>query len=34
MVAAGAAPGEPAVIAFRDTVMDVVVSAVEFGRAA
>ncbi|MEW5683863.1 MAG: class III extradiol ring-cleavage dioxygenase [Pseudomonadota bacterium] len=34
MVAAGAAPGEPAVVAFRDTVMDVVVSAVEFGRAA
>jgi aromatic ring-opening dioxygenase catalytic subunit (LigB family) len=33
MVAAGAAPGEPAVVAFRDTVMDVVVSAVEFGRA-
>lgn len=32
MVAAGAAPGEPAVVAFRDTVMDVVVSAVEFGR--
>ncbi|WP_337188762.1 class III extradiol ring-cleavage dioxygenase [Phenylobacterium sp.] len=34
MVAAGAAPGEPAAVAFRDTVMDVVVSAVEFGRAA
>jgi aromatic ring-opening dioxygenase catalytic subunit (LigB family) len=34
MVAAGAAPGEPAVVAFRDTVMDVVVSAIEFGRAA
>ena len=34
MVAAGAAPGEPAVVAFRDTVMDVVISAVEFGRAA
>lgn len=34
MVAAGAAPGELAVVAFRDTVMDVVVSAVEFGRAA
>jgi aromatic ring-opening dioxygenase catalytic subunit (LigB family) len=34
MVAAGAAPGEPAVVAFRDTVMDVVVSAVEFDRAA
>lgn len=33
MVAAGAAPGEPAVVAFRDTVMDVVVSAIEFGRA-
>ncbi|HEY0650241.1 class III extradiol ring-cleavage dioxygenase, partial [Phenylobacterium sp.] len=33
MVAAGAASGEPAVVAFRDTVMDVVVSAVEFGRA-
>lgn len=33
MVAAGAAPGEPGRIAFRDTVMDVVVSAVEFGRA-
>jgi len=32
MVAAGAAPGEPAVVAFRDTVMDVVVSAIEFGR--
>jgi aromatic ring-opening dioxygenase catalytic subunit (LigB family) len=34
MVAAGAAPGEPGRVAFRDTVMDVVVSAVEFGRAA
>jgi aromatic ring-opening dioxygenase catalytic subunit (LigB family) len=34
MVAAGAASGEPAVVAFRDTVMDVVVSAVEFGRPA
>ena len=34
MVAAGAAPGEPAVVAFRDTVMDVVVSAIEFGRTA
>lgn len=34
MVAAGAAPGEPARVAFRDTVMDVVVSAIEFGRAA
>jgi aromatic ring-opening dioxygenase catalytic subunit (LigB family) len=33
MIAAGAASGEPAVVAFRDTVMDVVVSAVEFGRA-
>ena len=33
MVAAGAAPGEPGVVAFRGTVMDVVVSAVEFGRA-
>lgn len=32
MVAAGAAPGEPARVAFRDTVMDVVVSAVEFGQ--
>lgn len=32
-VAAGAARGEPGVVAFRDTVMDVVVSAVEFGRA-
>lgn len=32
MVAAGAAHGEPANVAFRDTVMDVVVSAVEFGR--
>lgn len=34
MVAAGAAPGEPGVVAFRDTVMDVVISAVEFGRTA
>lgn len=34
MVAAGAATGEPGLVAFRDTVMDVVVSAVEFGRAA
>lgn len=32
MVVAGAARGEPGRIAFRDTVMDVVVSAVEFGR--
>jgi aromatic ring-opening dioxygenase catalytic subunit (LigB family) len=32
MVAAGAATGEPGRIAFRDTVMDVVISAVEFGR--
>lgn len=32
MVAAGAAEGEPGAVAFRDTVMDVVVSAVEFGR--
>lgn len=32
MVAAGAAHGEPGRIAFRDKVMDVVVSAVEFGR--
>lgn len=31
MVAAGAATGEPARVAFRDTVMDVVVSAVAFG---
>lgn len=31
MVAAGAATGEPGRIAFRDTVMDVVLSAVEFG---
>lgn len=31
MVAAGAAPGEPGRVAFRDTVMDVVVSAYEFG---
>jgi aromatic ring-opening dioxygenase catalytic subunit (LigB family) len=34
MVAAGAASGEPGRIAFRDQVMDVVISAVEFGRAA
>jgi len=34
MVAAGAASGEPGRIAFRDQVMNVVVSAVEFGRAA
>ena len=34
MVAAGAAPGEPGRVAFRDTVMDVVVSAIEFGRPA
>ncbi|WP_293904304.1 class III extradiol ring-cleavage dioxygenase [Phenylobacterium sp.] len=34
MVAAGAAQGERGVVAFRDTVMNVVVSAVEFGRAA
>lgn len=34
MVAAGAARGEAGVIAFRDTVMDVVVSAVAFGDAA
>ena len=34
MVAAGAATGEPATVAFRDTVMDVVVSAIEFGRPA
>ena len=34
MVAAGAATGEPGRIAFRDQVMNVVVSAVEFGRAA
>jgi aromatic ring-opening dioxygenase catalytic subunit (LigB family) len=34
MVAAGAASGEPGRVAFRDQVMDVVVSAVEFGRAA
>ena len=34
MVAAGAATGEPGFVAFRDTVMDVVVSAVEFGGAA
>jgi len=33
-VAAGAAEGEPGRIAFRDTVMDVVVSAVEFGAPA
>ena len=32
-VAAGAASGEPAEVAFRDTVMDVVVSAVRFGAA-
>jgi aromatic ring-opening dioxygenase catalytic subunit (LigB family) len=31
MVAAGAASGEPGRVAFRDTVMDVVISAVEFG---
>lgn len=31
MVAAGAAPGEPGRVAFRDTVMDVVVSAYQFG---
>lgn len=31
MVAAGAAAGEPGRIAFRDTVMDVVISAAEFG---
>jgi aromatic ring-opening dioxygenase catalytic subunit (LigB family) len=30
-VAAGAAEGEPGRVAFRDTVMDVVVSAIEFG---
>ena len=34
MVAAGAAPGEPGRVAFRDTVMDVVVSAIEFGEPA
>jgi aromatic ring-opening dioxygenase catalytic subunit (LigB family) len=34
MVAAGAARGDPGRVAFRDTVMDVVVSAVEFGEAA
>lgn len=34
MVAAGAAAGERAVVAFRDRVMNGVVSAVEFGRAA
>jgi len=34
MVVAGAADGEPGQIAFRDTVMDVVVSAVAFGRPA
>ncbi|RAK62304.1 DODA-type extradiol aromatic ring-opening family dioxygenase [Phenylobacterium kunshanense] len=34
MVAAGAATGDPATVAFRDTVMDVVVSAIEFGRPA
>ena len=33
MVAAGAAHGEPGRVAFRDTVMDVVVSAFEFGSA-
>lgn len=33
MVAAGAASGEPGRIDFRDTVMDVVVSAAAFGRA-
>lgn len=33
-VAAGAAGGEPGRVAFRDQVMDVVVSAFEFGRAA
>jgi hypothetical protein len=34
MVAAGAAPGQPGQVAFRDQVMDVVISAIEFGRAA
>ena len=34
MVAAGAATGEPGRVAFRDEVMNVVVSAIEFGRAA
>jgi len=34
MVAAGAASGEPGQIAFRDTVMDVVVSAAVFGQGA
>lgn len=34
MVAAGAAAGDPGRVAFRDTVMDVVVSAIEFGRSA
>jgi aromatic ring-opening dioxygenase catalytic subunit (LigB family) len=34
MVAAGAARGDPGRVVFRDTVMDVVVSAVEFGEAA
>lgn len=32
MVCAGAAEGEPARTAFRDTVMDVVISAIEFGE--
>lgn len=32
MVCAGAAEGEPALTAFRDTVMDVVISAIEFGE--
>jgi hypothetical protein len=31
MVAAGAAAGEPGRVAFHDTVMDVVISGVEFG---
>ncbi|MBW8815630.1 MAG: dioxygenase [Caulobacterales bacterium] len=34
MVAAGAAPGQAGEVTFRDQVMDVVISAVEFGRAA
>jgi aromatic ring-opening dioxygenase catalytic subunit (LigB family) len=34
MVAAGAAPGQAGQVTFRDQVMDVVISAIEFGRAA